>query len=826
MPENEPPPPAALEGIRVLDLTNRLAEAAGRVFADLGAEVIKIEPPGGCDARFTPPFVDGAAPDDPEGSLFWRAWGLGKKSVVLDLEQPADRERLRELARGADVLLESFAPGTLARLGVGPEELARDNPALLTVSITPWGETPAGAAEPATDLTLAAAGGLLGQQGDKDRPPIPVGFPETSFHGAVQAAADAILALWERERTGLGQHLDVSMQAAVVWSLMYVTGFGAFGQDAPGTGDDRGEVAKNPVQFVPGVKNPVIEPCKDGHVAMTLVLGAQGNAGFKAAMEWLQEEGGLDDDLCGRDWATWIDDIGAGTLSTEQAGRAIDQLLAFLATKTKREIQERAVAHKMLIAPCYTAADLLADPQLAARHYWVEVEGTTHPGPFAKLSATPIRYRGPAPRLGQDQELLAAAPRRPLVPSSPAGAGRPRGRLFEGLKVADLSWIAAGPLITKDLANLGATVVRVESETRVDTLRFIPPFKDPTNVVGSGHTFANMNQSKLGLACNYTLPEAREVVDRLIDWADVVVENYTPGTASRLGFGWEEVRARRPDVVMLSSCMRGQTGPEARHTGFGLHGAALGGFIAITGWPDRPPQPPWGAYTDFISPRYALAALGAALHHRDRTGEGQHIDLAQIEASIHFLEPLVLDQSVNGRSFERPGMASERAAPHGVFAVRDTERYLAIAVESADHWRGLRELVPGLPADPGLEALPARRARREELERIVAAWCGEQDGSDAARRLRAAGVPAEPVLRATDLHAEPRLAERGFFVELEHEAIGKALFDGAVTLFSETPARPTHAGPTIGQHTVQVLRDVLGYGEDEISALAVAGVLT
>ncbi|MFP6624567.1 MAG: CoA transferase, partial [Myxococcota bacterium] len=186
--------PAALEGIRVLDLTTRLGEGAGRVFADLGAEVIKIEPPGGCDARFTPPYEEGRE-GDPEGSLFWRAWGLGKRSVVLDLESAEERARFVELVRTADVLIESFTPGTLDGLGLGSDALCRENPQLVHVSVTPFGECVPDAASEATDLILAAAGGLLAMMGDKDRPPIPLGFGETSMHGAVQAAADAILAL-------------------------------------------------------------------------------------------------------------------------------------------------------------------------------------------------------------------------------------------------------------------------------------------------------------------------------------------------------------------------------------------------------------------------------------------------------------------------------------------------------------------------------------------------------------------------------------------------------------------------------------------------------
>jgi len=390
--------------------------------------------------------------------------------------------------------------------------------------------------------------------------------------------------------------------------------------------------------------------------------------------------------------------------------------------------------------------------------------------------------------------------------------------------VADLGWIAAGRLTTKGLGNHGATVVSVESEARVDTLRFIPPWKDGVPHVDGGHPYANMNQSKLGLACNLAMPETRAIVDRLLDWADVVVENFTPGTAERLGFGWDRIRARRPDLVMLSTCMRGQTGPEARHTGFGLHGAALGGFVAITGWPDRAPQPPWGAYTDFISPRFGLAALAAALLHRDATGEGQHIDLSQIEASLHLLAPVLLDAQANGRAWEPAGHVSERACPHTVVAGRGTERYLAVAAASDAEWRALRRVVPHLPGRDA-DDLEARAARREEIEKALAAWAADEDVHDAAAALRAAGVPAYAVLRATDLHADPQLAARGFFVELDHPRIGRAHYDGAVTLFSATPARPTHAGPTLGQHTWEVLRDVLGFDEDTVGRLAAADAL-
>ena len=246
----------------------------------------------------------------------------------------------------------------------------------------------------------------------------------------------------------------------------------------------------------------------------------------------------------------------------------------------------------------------------------------------------------------------------------------------------------------------------------------------------------------------------------------------------------------------------------------------------MTGWPDRLPSGPWGAYTDFIAPRFSLAAIGAALHHQSRTGEGQYIDLSQIEAAIHFLEPMVLDYTVNGRVTGLQGLDSQRACPHGVFAAQGKHRYVAVAVEDAQQWAALQELVPGLGAVGDCEELSARLARKADLEKVLAEWCAQQAPFECAESLREAGVSAYVAMRATDLHQDPQLAHREFFVELDHSAIGRVVYDGSVTRFARTPAVLRNPGPPIGEDTLQVLTEILGYGEDEIAELAASGALT
>ncbi len=797
----------ALEGIRVVDLATERAELCGRILADLGAEVIKVEPPGGAASRRLPPF-------DGDTSLCWAAYARGKRSVVLDLSDHADHARLLDLVASADVLVESFDPGVLAALGLGYPVLRERNPGLLYVSVTPYGQDGPDAGTPSTDLTLEAAGGLVSLQGDRDRPPLPLGFPQASLHAGAQAAADCIVALCERERSGLGQHLDVSMQAAVVWTLMNATGYPPnIGSNPPGTCEFRMDP---PPEILPGLSLRLAFLCADGSGVVNFGLPNIGWKTLHRMMRWAESRGAIPEELRGIDWRTWVGDVVEQKLPVERVRAAIAALLDFLHARTKSEVRAFSLENEIVLAPVHTVADVRADPQLAAREYWTKVGGRTHAGPFARLSATPIRYERAAPALGEGQALLdSLRPRAHAAPRASTAA-------FEGLRVADFAWVGVGPIISKAFADQGAIVVKVESANRPDVLRQLPPFKDGKPGYDRSQFLANFNTSKLSLSLDLSTDGGRALARRLALWADVVTDSFTPGTMQKLGLDYATLARERPDLVMLSTCLRGQTGPERTFSGFGNQGAALAGLYSITGWPDRPPCGPWGAYTDFIAPRFGVTALAAALFHRARTGRGQHVDLSQVEAGIHFLEPLVLDYEASGRVAGPIGHDSPRASPHGVFACAGKERYVALAVESAAQWEALARVVAPLAEF----SFDARRAQSEAIAARLGAWCRDRDAVALARELQQAGVPAAVVQRPSDLYADRQLAHRGFFITLDHPEMGPTPYDGPVTHFSRTPPRLRSPAPLLGQHTYEVLSGLLGLTDDEIADHAAGGALT
>src|SRR5579863_9166903 len=293
---------------------------------------------------------------------------------------------------------------------------------------------------------------------------------------------------------------------------------------------------------------------------------------------------------------------------------------------------------------------------------------------------------------------------------------------LEGIHVLDFSWVGVGPITTKYLADNGADVIRVESLARPDILRLAPPWKDAKPGIDTSQFFASFNTSKRSITLDLGKPRARELVLKLLPWADIVAESFTPKALRKWELDYEHLRALKPDLIMLSTCMQGQTGPNALYPGFGQLMAALSGFYYISGYGRGSCAPPYGAYTDFIAPRFSAFALLAALDYRRRTGKGQYIDMSQYEAAMQNLAPALIDYHATGRVLEPRGNASARYAPHGAYRCADedgNERWIAIAVANDEQWRAMLTALGADSSDARFATAPARIQNAAAIDRFV-----------------------------------------------------------------------------------------------------------
>ncbi len=399
-------------------------------------------------------------------------------------------------------------------------------------------------------------------------------------------------------------------------------------------------------------------------------------------------------------------------------------------------------------------------------------------------------------------------------------------RALDGLKVADFSWFISGPLVARFLGDCGATVVHVESGTRPDNMRSTLPMKDNVPGINRSAAFARYNGSKFGVSLNLGHPKGVEIARGLAAWADVVVENFSSGTMERMGLGYGELSKANPGIIMVSLPMFGHSGPLARHPGLGSQLADLTGFGHLTGWPDRPPVSPPGAYTDFISPYYAISALMAALDFRRRTGKGQYIEVSQFEAGVHFVAPLVMDWFVHGREAVRCGNECAGVAPHGVYRCLGDDRWCAIAAFAEEEWRSLCCAMerPDLAFDPRFVTVMARLHNRGELDGLIEEWTTQLPAEEVMARLQKEGVAAGVVCNGRDQNEDPHLAARGFYRELEHPEIGRHRYLMPPFRLSRTPVEPSLPAPCLGQHNEYVYQGILGLGDEEFVNLLNEGV--
>ncbi len=840
----------ALAGLRVVELGEGVAVPyAGKLLSDLGADVAKIEPPGGDRARRAGPFP--ADHPDPEASALFLYENTNKRGLVLDVSHPTGHRVLDSLLGRADLLLTDRPPEQLDALRLTAQELTDRHPHLITVAITPYGIDGPRAGWRGGELVAWAASGLAhGTPGLPDsaadaeaEPPLHPGAPIAETITGVTAAFAALVALFGRDGygeaggTGRGSFLDLSMQAAVAsleqrdhiaWS------YARFRANRLAT-----SIGRMPNCYV---------PCADGYVAV--------------AAPWDHQWRRLVTLLGDPDWAS------SPLFSTAEArGENWDALKLLLSEWAGRlqgvEITRRAGEHGLPFFHFHAVSDLVSSPQVAARSSLVEApcgSATMRiPGAPIQLDGTPWRLRRPAPSLGEHTgEVLAdwlgweeGVPARRGEETPPGrveedpldrgptrdgglgstGAGRRTGTLpLAGMRVLDLGQVVAIPFATQWLARMGADVLLVESSKHMTT-RELPPYGDgrPRHHDNAGH-FNLLNGAKRSIRLDLETEQGRDLVRRLLPHCDVLVDNFKTGVLERMGLGPEVVRELHPSVVQLSLGAFGRTGPMRFHPG--LHSAVnlFSGMADVTGYAGGAPRLLGGLLPDAIAGAHVAWVLLAALRHRDATGEGQYIDGAMYETLLPLIAGPIADYAMNGRAPVRRGNRDPVLVPHGVYPALGEDDWVAVAAADEGEWRALCGVIgrEEWTRDPALQTAAGRRGREDAIDEAIASWTRERSPLAAAEALQHAGVTAAPVLLSAEALADPQLIHRGFVVETEHPVSGRRRHYGV-------PWRPVDTGaptpdlapaPLLGEHTREVLGGLLGLDAGTLDELEAAGVFT
>ena len=754
-----------LRDMRVVEVSTGIAGGyAAKLFADAGADVVKIEPPGGDPLRsWTSSEVELEGRD---GALFQHL-AAGKRSVI----GPPD-----ELIAGADVVIES---GTLDPIP--------DQPALVVVSITPYGRLGPWATRPATEFTVQAECGSLGARGTLDRPPVQAGGRIAEWVSGAYGAAAGLAAARHARRTGEGTHIDVSMAEAMCISTTLFTDLMMSLMGRP------------PLPQPPRVVEfPSILPTKDGWVGFNTNAAQM----FEDFLVLIGR-----DDMAGRAMIRMDPTIRPGLEASAEA---------WTLQHTTDEVIEQASLFRIPVAPVGNGENLPVHEHLVARGmYTPSASGQfRRPVPGYRINGQRPADTGPAPAAGEHTGQVPARTR--PAPSAPATAGQ---LPFAGLKVLDLTSWWAGPAATGLLAQLGADVIHVESVQRIDGMRPAAAgyFATRDQWWEWSNFFLSINVDKRGITLNLGDQRGLDLAKRLIAWADLVAENYTPRVMEGFGLDWDAVRAINPRVVYARLPAYGIDGPWKDRVGFAQTMEAMSGLAWITGYPDGPPLLPRGP-CDPNGAMHAAFAIQVALARRDETGEGQFVEAPLIESALNIGAEQVIEYSAYGTLLDRTGNRTPGRAPQGVYPCAGDERWLAVSVATDGQWHGLRQAL-GWPDDPALASYAGRRASADELDDRLTAWAATQELDEAVETLLARGVPAAPVRDFRAMAGHPLFDARGFYETVDHPVVGPQPISVLPLRWHGIDHWVRERAPMVGEHNREVLGGILGLSDAELASL-------
>lgn len=775
-----------LAGVRVVDLTDGMGGLCGRYLADLGADVILVEPPTGARSRRQPPLHEGA-------SLFFAAQHANKRGVTLDPTAPAGRERLRRLLATADIVVGG---------ALDADRLLAEHPGLVVVSITDFGRTGPYRDWVATDWVHQAMAGVLSRSGiPGQRPLLP---PETLAYSsaAIQAAWAALLAYLNRLESGRGDHVDCSVYEMAAQSLDPGHGVGGSAMGGVPAGDlPRGRPDAQHLY-------PIFR-CADGHVRICLLAKRQ----WRGMFAWLGEPAEFADPA--------LDGLRARFAAAPRLYRLIGELFA---PHTRDALVAEGQRRGVPIAALLAAGEVLASEHFAARGVFTDVHGGRMPAGLVELDGVRAGVGRPAPAPGEhnDEVFATLGP-----PKSGAPTPGPPRHPLAGLRVLDLGVIVVGAELGRLLADQGAEVIKIENRAFPDGGR--------QSLTGEAMTasFARGNRNKLSLGLNLRSADGVALFKRLVSVSDVVLSNFKPGTMESLGLGYEQLRAVNPGIVVADSSAFGPTGPWSQRMGYGPLVRAATGLTGL--WREPAASDDDGGFSDSITiyPDHVAARVGATavlatLIARRRTGQGGRVSIAQAETILWQLSAQFLRESLAPGTLRPPGNTGEYDAPYGLFPCAGDDEWCVVTVRGDADWVRLCRAIgrADLAALAHLATAAGRLAHRAEVEAALTAWTTAHPPRAAMTRLQAAGVPAGMMQRVADQLDDPQLAERGFLRRLAQPQFAVPLHtENAPAGFRQIADPPLRPAPLAGEHTRQICTNLLGRPDVEIDALVRAGVL-
>ncbi|MHB1912424.1 MAG: CaiB/BaiF CoA transferase family protein [Acidimicrobiales bacterium] len=789
-----------LQSLRVLDMADERGQLAGRILAELGADVVLVEPPGGARSR-------GYHPLHGEVSLYFAVRNFNKRSVIIDIDTDAGREQLLCLLERADIWLETTAPGRLAALGLDPAGLTARFERLVAVSMTDFGQTGPYRDWAGTDDVVVALAGELFRSGTLERPPLLVPGSLAYDVTGIMGALAALSACWQRETgSGRGQHIDLSALEATAqvtdWSLpnfsAITANLGLYGEIRSGHG-------------------PVypLYPCADGFVRLVILSPRQ----WHAMRAWLGEPEFLQDEH-------WDSLLGRMSIQAD----VLDPLLTDLFAGLKMaDLAAEAQRRGIVMTPCLGPADVLETKHFLERGSFGTVEVAPElVGPMAsgfyEIDGTRAGWRRRAPAPGEDQGLLdglwmdgrAEAPARTAVVRG-GGPALP----FTKVRVIDFGHGGVGVEAARILAEYGADVIKIETRTYPDFIRLV----SGSEISAS---FTSSNCSKRSFGVNVKTEEGLALVKDLVAGADVVIENNSTGTMERMGLGYDALRAVNPDLVMVSSQLMGSRGEWSAWLGYGPSTRPVGGMTWLWNYPDGGMPP--GAqvvFPDHVAGRLcALGAVAGLLGRRQRNQTG-HVEVAQVEVVLNLMAQYFLAEGLAPGTSRPLGNRRAQGAPWGVYRCAGEERWCVITCRDDSDWLGLRRAMgdPAWASDPALDGAEGRHLAHELIDAALSEWTGSRTDTEVMATLQAEGVPAGRMTYASDIPEEPQLKARGYPIPIHQPGLGDILLEGPCFRASGMAPPIIAPAPGLGEHTRVIAADLLGLGSDRIEELITTGVL-